>query len=44
MNLSIQKGIYPSKLKHAKMVPVYKMMVNLILETKDLFLSSLTLT
>ena len=24
MNLSIQKGIYSSKLKHAKMVPVYK--------------------
>mgnify|MGYP000577381056 CR=1 FL=1 len=24
MNLSIQKGIYPLKLKHAKIVPVYK--------------------
>ena len=24
MNLSIQKGIYPSKLKHAKIVPLYK--------------------
>ena len=24
MNLSIQKGKYPSKLKHAKVVPIYK--------------------
>ena len=24
MNLSIQNGVFPSKLKHAKIIPVYK--------------------
>jgi hypothetical protein len=24
MNLSIQNGVFPSKLKHAKVIPVYK--------------------